>query len=200
MSTSIVAPRPERAAPRGLTDLRPDREWFRWSGRHPIGALLVTAFVATQMATTAGYFMPAIGLPELPWPLHNGHVAAPATPEGTAASYFAGQFMHYFNGIAFVFVFALLAYPKLPFRATNTGNLLKALTFCTVLALVAAGLLAPLIYRPGTGLGFFSFGHGWKFPFAILVWHLFFGVHIAALHNPARVRQIQLEDAQRDQD
>ena len=191
---SGAAQKTEQPGALTLGEIRPDKDWFRWSARHPMAALLVTAFVATQMATTVGYFMPVIGLPALAWPLDNGHVAAPATPEGTAASYFAGQFMHYLNGIAFVLIFALLMYPKLPFRNNDLGNLFKALTFSTILAFVAAGFLAPQIYEPGKGLGFLSFGHGWKFPVAILVWHLVFGVHIAALFNPGRVRRLQLED------
>lgn len=169
---------------RELGEIRPDKDWFRWSGRHPVAGVLITAFVATQMATTLGYFLPAIGLPRLAWPLENGLVAAPAAPEGTAASYFAGQFMHYLNGIAFVVVFAFLVYPKLPFRNTNTGNFLKAMVFSLVLTLISVGLLVPFIYQPGAGFGFLSFGHGWKFPFAVLVWHLFLGVHIAGVVQP----------------
>ncbi|MEW1649044.1 hypothetical protein [Streptomyces sp. NPDC091219] len=180
-----------------LREVRPDKDWFRWAGRHPVGALLVTAFVATQVATTAGYFMPAIGLPQLAWPLHNGFVAAPGTPEGTAASYFVGQFMHYLNGIAFVLVFGLLVHPRLPIRDTDRGNFLKATVYVVILTLISTGLLVPKVYAPDAGYGLFSFGHGWKFPFAILLWHLFFGAHMAALYNPGRVARIRLEDEQR---
>ncbi|MEU3980544.1 hypothetical protein AB0F77_10610 [Streptomyces sp. NPDC026672] len=193
---SIITRSGDVSAARQLGEVRPDKEWFRWAGRHPVGALLVTAFVATQVATTVGYYMPAFGLPQLAWPLHNGFVAAPATPEGTAASYFVGQFMHYLNGIAFVLVFGLLVHPRLPFRDTELGNLLKAIVYVVGLTLIAAGLLVPKIYAPDAGYGLFSFGHGWKFPFAVLVWHLLFGVHIAALYNPGRVARIRLEDEQ----
>ncbi|SDN20765.1 hypothetical protein [Actinacidiphila guanduensis] len=198
MSGLTVRPTQATAPPVG--ELRPDLEWFRWAGRHPVGALLVTAFVATQVATTLGYFMPAIGLPQLAWPLHNGFVAAPGTPEGTAASYFAGQFMHYLNGIAFVLIFGLLVHPRLPFRDTDLGNLLKATVYVVVLTLISTGLLVPKIYAPHAGYGLFSFGHGWKFPFAVLLWHLLFGVHIAALHNPGRVARLRLEDQRRSAD
>ncbi|MCU1688032.1 MAG: hypothetical protein JWQ81_8771 [Amycolatopsis sp.] len=177
-----------------LSEIRPDKDWFRFSGRHPLAALLVTGFVATQTTTMIGFFMPVIGLPVLNWPLDNGHIGAPGTAAGSAGQYFVGQFMHYLNGFAFILIFALLAYSKLPFRDTNLGNFLKAQAFCVILSIISAGFLVPLIYSPGKGMGFFSFGHGWKLPFAILLWHLIFGLHIAALYNPGRVRRLQLED------
>ncbi|EWM18425.1 hypothetical protein [Kutzneria sp. 744] len=189
MSTSVV-----EVSVEPVPEVRADKVWFRWCARHPVASVLVVGFVATQMATTLGYFMPAIGLPELPWPLHNGIVAAPNTPEGTAASYAVGQFMHYLDGMAFTLVFAFLAHPRLPFRDTEAGNFLKAQVFCTILALIAITLLVPFIYAPGKGFGIFSFGHGWQFPFAVWLWHLIFGAHIGALYNPGRVRRQLIED------
>jgi len=189
MSVNVVE---VSAAP--LPEVRADRVWFRWCAQHPVAAVLITGFVATQMATTVGFFLPAIGLPELAWPLSNGVIAAPNTPEGTAASYFAGQFMHYLDGLAFTVVYAFLLHPRLPFRDNDAGNFLKAQVFSTVLALISVGLLVPLIYEPGKGFGLFSFGHGWQFPLAVWIWHLVFGAHLAALYNPGRVGRQLLAD------
>ena len=191
----VLLPPPKVSGSGVAVDLRADKQWWRWSGKHPVGALLITAFVATQIATTFGYFFPAVGLPTLAWPLSNGTLVAPATKYGTAASYFAGQFSHYLNGIAFVLIFAILVHPMLRFGDSPRANLLKALFFGLIMTLISDGVLVPLVYAPHTGLGFMSFGHGWKLPAAILLWHIIFVVHIAALWNPAKVREVQLEDA-----
>jgi hypothetical protein len=186
------------AAPAVTAD-RADSEyqWYRWSAGHPVGALLIVGVVATQMATTIGYFLPAIGLPSLPWPLYNGVLWAPSSKYGSAGSFFVGEIPHFLNGMVFVFLFAVLMYDKLPFGRARAANLYKALLYGVILTIISAGVLVPLVYEPHQGFGWFSFSgpNGWKLPLAILVWHLVFVVHIAALHNPARTRQIRQEAA-----
>ena len=96
--------------------------------------------------------------------------------------------MHFLNGVVFVFLFAILMYNRLPFGRRRAAALWKAMTFSVILTLISAGILVPLVYEPHRGYGFLSFFGplGWKLPLAILVWHLVYGVHIAALHDPAR--------------
>lgn len=165
-----------------------ERQWFAWSARNPVAALLIVGVIATQIATTIGYFLPALGLPSLPWPLFNGVLSATASKYGTAGSFFVGEFVHFLNGVVFVFLFAILMYNRLPFGRRRAAALWKAMAFSVILTLISAGILVPLVYEPHQGYGFLSFFGplGWKLPLAILVWHLVYGVHIAALHDPAK--------------
>jgi len=146
---------------------------------------VIVGLIATQIATTIGYFLPAIGLPSLPWPLYSGILDAPATKYGTAGSFMAGELVHMLNGVAFVFLCPILVYSKLPFGRGAGGNLLRALTFGLALTVISAGVLVPLVYAKGQGYGFFSFTgpDGWKLPLGILLWHLVYAVHIAALYS-----------------
>jgi len=162
-----------------------ERQWFTWSARHPVAALLIVGAVATQIATTVGYFLPAVGLPSLPWPLFNGVLSATGSKYGTAGSFFVGEFVHFLNGVVFVFLFAILMYKRLPFGRRRAAALWKAMTFAVILTLISAGILVPLVYEAHQGYGFLSFYGplGWKLPLAILVWHLVYGVHH---RSPAR--------------
>lgn len=172
----------------------PEHEWFKWSGRHPVAALLLVGLVATQVATTIGYYLPAVGLPSLPWPLFNGVLAAPKSTFGAADSFFVGELTHMINGIVFTVLFGVLIYRRLPFGTSSLANMLKALTFGVVLTVISTGVLVPLVYAPDAGYGFFSFFGpvGWKEPFAILIWHLVYAVHIGALYNPVRAQEAQV--------
>lgn len=176
--------------------VHPEAQWYRWSARHPIGSLFIVGAIATQIATTVGYFFPAVKLPSLAWPLYSGLLDAPASKYGTAGSFMAGEFTHLLNGVAFVFLFAILLYTKLPFGYGPAGNLLKALLYGVILTVISAGVLVPYVYQAHQGYGFFSFSgpDGWKLPFAILLWHLVYAVHIAALFNPAKAHQAQLDE------
>jgi hypothetical protein len=174
-----------------------EAQWYRWSAAHPVGSLLLVGAIATQMATTVGYFLPAVKLPSLEWPLYSGVLSAPAGGYGSPGSFAVGEFTHFLNGVAFVFLFAILMYSKLPFGRTAAGNLLKALTFGAILTVISAGVLVPYVYQAGHGYGFFSFNgpDGWKLPFAILVWHVVYALHIAALHDPRKTARFKAADA-----
>lgn len=179
----------------------PERQWYRWSGNHPIAALLTVGVIATQMATTIGYFLPAVKLPSLAWPLYNGVLSAPQSGYGTAGSFMVGEFTHLLNGIVFTFIFGVLLYRRLPFGDGAAGNMLKALAYGMILTLLTAGVLVPLVYQAHKGFGLFSFGgpDGWKLPFAILIWHLVYAVHVGALYNPARADGTDAEHTARAQ-
>ncbi|MFD8810320.1 hypothetical protein ACFV23_02175 [Streptomyces sp. NPDC059627] len=174
----------------------PEGQWFRWSARHPVASLLIVGAIATQMATTIGYFLPAVKLPSLAWPLYSGVLAAPQSGYGTAGSFMVGELTHLLNGIVFAFVFGILLYRKLPFGYGAAGNMLKALTYGAALTILSSGVLVPFVYQAGKGYGLFSFSgpDGWKLPLAILIWHLVYVVHIAALYNPSRAHKALLEE------
>jgi hypothetical protein len=73
--------------------------WYDWVDHHRVAASALVGVIATQMGTYFGYVFPAIGLPTLPWPLYNGILAVPAEEFGTTGSFFAGNSLHFVNGI-----------------------------------------------------------------------------------------------------
>ena len=57
------------------------------------------------------------------------------------------------------------------------------------MTIISAGLLVPYAYVPNSGYGLFLFDgpDGWKLPFAILIWHLIYGLFLGMLYQPTRV-------------
>jgi hypothetical protein len=159
--------------------------WYDWVDAHRVGAIALVGVIATQLGTYFGYVFPAIGLPTLPWPLYNGVLAVPAETYGTTGSFFAGQSLHFVNGIVFAILFALLARPMMPFPNTHRGNVLSGLTYGVVMTIISIGLLVPYAYVPKQGYGFFSFygPDGWKLPAGVLLWHLIYGFFLGALYQ-----------------
>jgi hypothetical protein len=51
----------------------------------------------------------------------------------------------------------------------------------------------PYAYVPNQGYGLFLFDgpDGWKLPFAILVWHLIYGLFLGLLYQPTRVDYVE---------
>jgi hypothetical protein len=159
--------------------------WYDWVDAHRVGAIALVGVIATQLGTYFGFVFPAIGLPTLPWPLYNGILAVPAETYGTTGSFFAGQSLHYVNGIVFAILFAVLARPMMPFRNTHAGNVLSGLAYGVVMTIISIGLLVPYAYVPKQGYGFFSFygPDGWKLPAGVLLWHLIYGFFLGALYQ-----------------
>jgi hypothetical protein len=168
--------------------------WYGWVNRNRVLGIILVGVIATQLGTYFGYVFPAIGLPSVPWPLYNGILAVPAEKFGTTASYFAGDSLHYINGIVFAILYAVLALPFMPFKNTRWGNIFSGLLYTVVLTIISLGVLVPYAYVPKQGYGFFSF-YGpdhWKLPAAVLVWHLIYGFFLGALfqvrnEDPAEV-------------
>jgi hypothetical protein len=164
--------------------------WYDWVDGHRVAAAALVGLIATQLGTYFGYVFPAFGLPTLPWPLYNGLLAVPAEEFGTTGSYFAGNSLHYVNGIVFAILYAVLALPIMPFRNNHNGNVARGLLYSVVLTVISLGILVPYAYVPKQGYGFFAFSgpDGWKLPFAVLLWHLIYGFFLGTLFQLRRER------------
>ena len=162
--------------------------WRAWVAGHHIGGSLLAGAVATQFATVFGIWFPGFGLPSLNWPVANGEVILGiqvGTPP-TAATYLVGELSHFTDGLFFALLFALLFHPLVPLRNTMTGNLLKALLYGTVLALISAAWWVPAVYVPHHA-GFLSTSLGWKLTFGIFLWHWIYGYFLGTVYCPASV-------------
>jgi hypothetical protein len=157
--------------------------WYDWVDQHRVAASALVGVIATQLGTYFGYVFPAIGLPTLPWPLYNGVLATPAEEFGTTGSFFAGNSLHFVNGIVFAILYAVLALPIMPFRNTHGGNVARGLLYSVVLTVISLAVLVPYAYVPKQGYGLFAFSgpDGWKLPAAVLLWHLIYGFFLGTL-------------------
>lgn len=180
---------------------QPSARWRKFVDERPITSILLVGVIATQLGTYFGYVFPAIGLPTLPWPLYNGLLAI-GVAEGAngvfanfeafagnlTGSFFAGQMLHFINGIVFAVMYGVIARHSLPFDGkTNKGNILKGLTYGVIMTIISAGLLVPYAYVQNNGYGLFLFDgpDGWKLPAGILVWHLIYGYLLGQLYQPS---------------
>ena len=159
--------------------------WRAWVAGHPIGASLLAGAVATQFATVFGIWFGGFGLPQLNWPLANGELilGIPVGTPATAATYFVGEISHFADGVFFALLFALLFHPLVPLRNTMLGNLIKALLYGTVLAIISAAWWVPAVYVPHHA-GFLSTSLGWKLTFGIFLWHWIYGYFLGTVYCP----------------
>jgi riboflavin transporter FmnP len=188
---------------------RPSARWQHFVDARPIASLALVGVIATQLGTYFGYVFPAFGLPVLPWPLYNGilgttfadgangltnldatFVASFAT---SGEAFFVGNSLHFVNGIVFAILFGILFREDVPIKNTFGGNIAKGLVYAVIMSIISAGLLVPYAYVPNQGYGFFLFDgpDGWKLPFAILVWHLIYGLFLGLLYQPTRVDVVE---------
>ncbi len=161
--------------------------WRAWVAAHPIGSSLLAGAVATQFATVFGIWFGGFGLPQLNWPEANGELilGIPVFTHPVAAgTYFAGEISHFTDGVFFALLFALLFHPFVPLRNTILGNLIKAILFGTVLAVISAAWFVPAVYLPHHA-GFLSTSLGWKVTFAIFLWHWIYGYFLGTVYCPA---------------
>ena len=189
MSTVSAESRPAAPNNPGLIARIPTDEslprWRAWLVGHPIGGSMLAGAVATQFATVFGIWFPGFGLPSLNWPVANGELilgTVGSTP--TAATYFVGELSHFADGVFFALLFALLFHPLVPLRNTMLGNLVKALLYGTVLALISAAWWVPAVYVPHHA-GFLSTSLGWKLTFGIFLWHWIYGYFLGTVYCPA---------------
>jgi hypothetical protein len=156
--------------------------WRAYASVHPVGSSLLAGAVATQFATVFGIWFKGFGLPTLNWPTVNGQLIIPTASPGT--QYFAGAISHFADGVFFALLFALLFHPLIPLRNTLLGNLIKALLFGTVLAIISAAWWVPAVYVPHHA-GFLSTSLGWKLTFGIFLWHWIYGYFLGTVYCPA---------------
>ena len=156
--------------------------WRAWTSTHPVGSSLLAGAVATQFATVFGIWFLGFGLPTLNWPAVNGQLIVPTASVGV--QYFAGAISHFADGVFFALLFALLFHPLVPLRNTMLGNLIKALLYGTVLAIISAAWWVPAVYVPHHA-GFLSTGLGWKLTFGIFLWHWIYGYFLGTVYCPA---------------
>ncbi len=156
--------------------------WRAYASAHPIGSSLLAGAVAPQFATVFGIWFRGFGLPVLNWPTVNGQLIIPTSSPGI--QYFAGAISHFADGVFFALLFALLFHPLIPLRNTLLGNLIKALLYGTVLAIISAAWWVPAVYVPHHA-GFLSTGLGWKLTFGIFLWHWIYGYFLGTVYCPA---------------
>jgi hypothetical protein len=158
--------------------------WGTWVQAHRLATAFLAGLVATHIATIVGYFMPAIGLPKLDWNTANGAVYTPgASP---LVQFVTGGIFHYVDGIVFTLLYVVALHPRLPWRNTPRGNMAKALTFGTILAVLSVAVMTPLVYAPamGANAGFLSLNFGWIFVLAVFLWHWLYAIHLGVIYNP----------------
>ena len=155
--------------------------WRAYVSTHPIGSSLLAGAVATQFATVFGIWFRGFGLPVLNWPTVNGQLIIPTSSPGI--QYFAGAISHFADGVFFALLFALLFHPFVPLRNTMLGNLIKALLYGTVLAIISAAWWVPAVYAPHHA-GFLSTSLGWKLTFGIFLWHWIYGYFLGTVYAP----------------
>jgi hypothetical protein len=185
MSTASTHAGPAGSASRLVSRIPTDDSlprWRAWASTHPIGSSLLAGAVATQFATVFGIWFRGFGLPTLNWPAVNGLLIIPTASPG--AQYAAGELSHFADGVFFALLFALLFHPLVPLRNTLLGNLIKALIYGTILAIISAAWWVPYVGFPHAGAGVFSTGFGWKLVFGIFLWHWIYGYFLGTVYCP----------------
>ncbi len=184
MSTASPAARPAGTTSSLVIRIPTDDtlpRWRAWVAAHPIGGSLLAGAVATQFATVFGIWFRGFGLPTLNWPAVNGMLIIPTASSG--AQYAAGELSHFADGVFFALLFALLFHPLVPLRNTLLGNLIKAVIYGTVLAIISAAWWVPAVYLPHHA-GFLSTSLGWKLTFGIFLWHWIYGYFLGTVYCP----------------
>jgi hypothetical protein len=179
MTVKTLAEAPELSA--AAENLSRYRDWVT---DHRIAAASLAGLVGTHLATVIGFWLPSIRLPELDFNTFNGLLYLGAGSHASKAVLFwTGAAVHYTDGLIFALVFAVAVHPRLPWRSTVLGNLLKGLTMGMLLAVITCVWMVPRVWNVPNA-GFFSHGLGWKFVLAIFLWHFVWGLHVGVFYNP----------------
>lgn len=158
--------------------------WRVWLTKHPIAGAALVGTMATWVATVFGFWLGGIGLPQLNWPITDGHVVLPGS--SSAVQFSAGGFIHGIDGIVGTMIFVVFIYPLLGRSRTTVANMARGILFGLVLGTLSAGFLVPYVYYPHAGAGLFATSYGWKVTFAVYLWHLVFGVTLGLLYSPLK--------------
>jgi len=188
MSTASTAARPRSSLVTRIPTDDSLPRWRAWVVAHPVGSSLLAGAVATQFATVFGIWFRGFGLPTLNWPVVNGQLIIPNASSGV--QYFAGELSHFADGVFFALLFALLFHPLVPLRNTLPGNLIKAIAYGTVLAIISASWWVPAVYVPHHA-GFLSTSLGWKLTFGIFLWHWIYGYFLGTVYCPLPMARME---------
>ena len=158
--------------------------WRRWATQHRVASSMLAGLVGVHIASIIGFWLGGFGLKRLDWNTANGLVYLPESD--VFPQFMFGWTMHYLDGVVFGLLFAIALHPRLPWANSATGNLLKGLTFGTVLAVIALAVLTPLIYAPARDsvAGVFSINFGWKYILGVFIFHWIYGAHVGLIYNP----------------
>ena len=175
-------------------------------GRNAGKSAVIAGFIATHVATMAGYWFPGARLPQFPFNDLNGYLVlglafGAANP---AINFVVGGIIHYTSGILWGVIFALIVHPMLgkaikPLAPLNsTTNLVKGIIWGLALWVISSALWMPLLVGPlfdayfrslgySCGVGPFLTcfgGYGVQALFSNLLWHTIYGVNLGLLFSP----------------
>jgi hypothetical protein len=178
-------------------------DWRAYVTKHRLVAALVGGLVATHVATNLGMWFHGLGLPDLNFNILNGYLVF-----GNAANAFGTEGMqdpvtltlfgagaHYAQGVIFGLIFAFGVHPLIPLPNTVVGNVVKAVIWGLVLAVLSAAWwinLFPNLAGAGTPAGFFFSNFGpdqMTWLAALFLWHVVWGFNLGLFYNPADLPQ-----------
>ncbi len=154
---------------------------------------LISALIATHVATVSGLWFAGARLPKFDFNTLNGYLYLGFTrsPEVT---FVVGGVIHYMNGILWGLIFALVIHPtmgkwvKALAPLTPINNYLKGLLWGWALWIISSAIWMPLVIASiGIPVGPFltSFGTvGVQAVFTNLLWHTIYGLHLGLFFNP----------------
>jgi hypothetical protein len=150
-------------------------------------AAFVAALIANFIATSMGYWMPAIGAITFDFNSINGVLwfklygtifpKGPASPETLM---YVGGWAHYWQGILFGIIYAYLVHPNLPGKLSPVNNILKGLIWGWTLFLISVCFWMPLLFNAG----YLMLNFGAINTFGNFLWHTIYGFHLGAFYNP----------------
>ena len=133
----------------------------------------VAGLVATFAAVSAGYWMPALGLPRLDFASLNGNLVAPES-SGAAFAWSVGLLDTFALGALGALLYGRFLRSRLPGSGPVRASL-WALVLCAIVGLTAF----PLLFGAGV------FGIRWDpaTPIALVSWHLVWGVALGIIDD-----------------
>src|SRR5260370_1225331 len=158
--------------------------WRRWATQHRAVAAMLGGLVGVHIASVLGAWFGGFHLYPLHYSTGNGAVYLhKATP---TVQFVVGGLSHYADGVFFGLIFAVAVSPLLPLPATRAGNLVKALVFGTILALLALFVTAPYAFAPLRGIHdpLIAFHLGWKYVISVLLFHWIYGANLGLIYSP----------------
>lgn len=141
-----------------------------------LGWAVLAGFIATFIATRWGYLETRVGLPQLDFLTFSGSQAAPKDVS-PAFIYNWGAILHYVDGVIFAIIYDRYIYGRLPGH-----DLFRGLIY-GILVWIGAGL----VYLPLSGAGLFGAGLGGPFLWAVLIWHIVWGIVLGVFYPGTRM-------------